>query len=85
MISEEVYHAWKRQKSQVEASEDFSGKVMSRIHNYQQQKTKPLFDLQRFAALISAHPLAKASLIAAGALAGVLRVIFAIHLLLFGS
>ncbi len=78
MKSEEVYDTWKEEKSQIDIREDFTDEVMNQVYQYAQKKRKPLFDVQRLSELISAHPLAKAGLIAAGAVAGFLRVAFVV-------
>lgn len=85
MKKEETYDAWKEQKSQIEIGKGFSDKVMSRIYQYEQKKKKPLLDMQRFIEVISAHPLAKAGIIAIGAITGLVRIAFMIHVLLFGN
>lgn len=78
MKTEEIYNTWKEQKSQIEVGKGFSGKVMSQIYQYEHGKRMPLIDMDRVAELISAHPLAKAGLVAAGAVAGFVRVAFVV-------
>jgi len=82
MKSEEIYNAWKEQKSQIEVSSAFSGRVMNQIYQYEQAKRKPLFDMQRLVDIISAHTLAKAGLVAAGAAMGLVRLMFMILVIL---
>jgi len=82
MKSEEIYNTWKERKSQVEVSSAFSGRVMNQIYQYEQAKRRPLFDIQRLVDIISAHTLAKAGLVAAGAAVGLVRLIFMILVIL---
>ena len=85
MKSEKIYDDWKKQRSHTEVGQNFTDQVMNRVYQYEQTKPKPLFDMQRLIEFISAHPLAKAGLIASGAVAGFVRVAFMIHILLFGN
>ncbi len=85
MIIEDLYNAWKEQKSQTVVGENFTGKVINQVYQYEQTKPKPLFDMQRLTEFISTHSLAKAVLIASAAVAGFVRVAFMIHILLFGN
>ena len=82
MKRQEVYNAWKEKKRQVDISEDFTDETMNQIHQYEQRKRKPLFDIQWFVELVSAHPLAKAGMIAAGAVAGFIRLVFVVYAVL---
>ncbi len=82
MKSEEIYNAWKEQKSQVEIEKNFTDKVMNQVYIYEQNRRKPLFDVQRFFELISAHPLVKAGMIAAGVIAGFIRMAFTVYVFL---
>lgn len=84
MKSEEIYDSWKKQKSLIEVHKDFTDRVMNGIYKYEQKKRKPLFDVQQLVELISAHPLTKAGLIAAGAVIGFFRVGFMIAVILGG-
>ena len=78
MNSDQKYRAWKDQKKQIEVSPHFAKKLMNRVRQYERAKRQPLFDVQQLLEFISVHPLAKAGLIAAGAIAGVVRLIFMI-------
>ncbi|MBA7625715.1 hypothetical protein ES703_33147 [subsurface metagenome] len=82
MKREELYNTWKERKSQIKVSSAFSGKVMSRIYQYERARRRPLFDFQRFVDIISAHTLAKASLVAVGAAVGFVRLMFMILVIL---
>ena len=78
MKRQEVYNAWKERKSQIEISENFTDEVMNQVYQHAQKKRKPMFDVDRLIERISAHPLAQAGLIAAGAVAGFVRVAFVV-------
>lgn len=80
MKSQEIYNAWKEQKSQIEIDTGFSNKVMNLIHQYGQRKKVSLFD--EFIELISAHLLAKIGLIAVGAATGFFRLVFMVIVIL---
>ena len=82
MKSEGIYNTWKERKSRVEVSKTFSDKVMSQIYRYERAKTRPLFDFQWLVDTISAHPLAKAALVTAGAAMGLVRLMFMILVIL---
>lgn len=82
MKSEEVYGTWKEEKNQVDIRENFTDEVMNQVYQYAQKKRKPLFDVQWLIELISAHPLAKAGLVAAGAVTGLIRLAFMIVVIL---
>ena len=82
MNRQEVYNAWKEKKRQVDISEDFTDEMMNQIHQYEQKKSKSLFDMQRLIDVISDHPLAKIGLIAVGAVTGLVRLIFVIIMIL---
>ncbi|HUW17827.1 MAG TPA: hypothetical protein VMW16_00825 [Sedimentisphaerales bacterium] len=83
MKSEEIYHAWKEQKSRVEVGADFCDSVMDQIYRYEGGKKMSLFKSYRLIEVVSAYPVAKAAVIAAGALIGLGRVAFMVHILLF--
>jgi len=82
MKSEKIYDDWKKQRSHVEVGQNFTDQVINQVYQYEQTKPKPLFDMQRLVELISAYPLAKAGLIAIGAIIGLTRVAFMVHILL---
>ena len=79
MKTEEIYNAWKEQKNQMDVDKDFSGKVMSRIYQYEQEKRKPLFGSHRLIELISTRPLGKAAVVTAGALIGFVRMMLVVY------
>ena len=82
MKSEKLYDDWKKQKSQVEVGHDFTEKVMKQVYRCERLKRKPLFDVQRLIEFISAHPLAKAGMVAAGVVAGFIRMAFTVYVFL---
>ena len=82
MKSEKLYDNWKRQRSQVEVGDNFTEKAISRIYQYEQKKRKMFFDMQQLIEFISVHPLAKAALIATGAIAGFVRFLFMVMMIL---
>ncbi len=73
MNNQDIYNTWARQKADIDIDENFSGDVMKQISACEHAKTKPLFDIQKFIEIISNHPLAKASMIAAGLIGGIIR------------
>jgi hypothetical protein len=83
MKREELYDNWKKQRSQVEVGYDFTEKVMNRVYQYEQKRKASLFDIQWLVEAITAHPIAKAGLITIGAIIGLARVAFMVHILLF--
>jgi len=85
MKTEQLYDNWKKLRSQIELGDGFIGDVMNQIYQYERLKRKPLFDVQRFLEFVSVHPIAKAGLIAAGAIGGLVRAALMIHVLLFGN
>ena len=82
MKRQEVYNAWKKQKSQIDIRKNFTDEVMNQVYRYEHKKRKPLFNIQWLVELVSAHPMAKAGLIAAGAVTGLVRLIFIIIMIL---
>ncbi len=82
MKREEIYNQWCDKAKHVKVSPNFSKEVMSKVHHYQQNKNKALFDWNSLLDRITAHKAAKATLIAIGAAAGLLRVLFAAYALL---
>ena len=83
MKNEELYKAWKENKGQIDISEDFSAKVIHRVNFYEENRRKPLFDINRLIEKISASTMAKAAMIAGGAIVGFVRIALMIHTVLF--
>ncbi len=83
MKTDEIYNAWKEQKSQIDVDKGFSEKVMSRIYQYEQQKRRPLFDGHRLIEFISTRPLGKAAVVTTGVLIGFVRMTFVVYAFLW--
>ena len=79
MKSEEIYDAWKERKSQIDLRENFADEVMNQIYQYERDKGRPLFDVQRLIELISAHRFVKAGVVTAGVVTGLVRIIFVVY------
>ena len=79
MKNEERYNAWIENKRQIDIRENFTDVVMNKIYQYERDKRKPLFNSQRLIELISEHRFVKAGLVAAGAVTGVVRIMFVIY------
>jgi len=79
MKRQEIYNAWKETKRQIDISEDFSRQMLNQIYRYEREKRKSLFDGHRLIELISAHRLAKAGLVTAGAVTGFVRIMFVVY------
>ncbi len=83
MKNEELDKAWKENKSRIDISEDFSEKVMHQVNIYEKNRCKPLFDINLLIELISENTMAKAAIIAGGAIVGFVRIAIMIHMVLF--
>ncbi len=79
MKSEETYNAWKERKSQIDIRENFADELMNQIYQYESEKRKPLFDSHRVIELISAHRFVKAGVVTAGAVTGLVRIMFVVY------
>ena len=79
MKSEEIYDAWKGRKSQIDLRGNFADEVMNQIYQYERDKGRPLFDVQRLIELISAHQFVKAGVVTAGVVAGLVRIMFVVY------
>ncbi len=79
MKSEEIYDTWKERKSQIDLRENFADEVMNQIYQYERDKGRPLFDVQRLIELISAHRFVKAGVVTAGVVAGLARIMFVVY------
>jgi len=82
MKKQELYNAWKQNKNQIDIGDDFADETMGRIFDYEQNKFSNLFNTQRLIEYISVHPFVKLSLVTAGGVAGISRVIFTIIMIL---
>ncbi len=79
MKSEEIYKAWKERKSQIDIRENFADEVMNQIYRYEREKRKPLCNGHRLIELISTRPLGKAAVVTAGAVIGLIRIMFVFY------
>lgn len=79
MKSEEIYDAWKERKSQIDLRGNFADEVMNQIYQYERDKGRPLFDVQRLIELISAHRFVKTGVVTAGVVAGLVRIMFVVY------
>ena len=79
MKSEEIFDAWKKRKSQIDLRENFADEVMNQIYQFERDKGRPLFDVQRLIELISAHRFVKAGAVTAGVVVGLVRIIFVVY------
>jgi hypothetical protein len=79
MKSEEIYDAWKKSKSQIDLRKNFAAEVMNQIYQYERDKGRPLFDVQRLIELISAHRFVKAGVVTAGVVTGLVRIMFVVY------
>ncbi len=76
MRSDQIYGQWKKQKRQIEIRRGFSAKAMKRICEYEQSKHS--FALVKVIEFIYTQPLVKVGLVASGAIAGFVRLVFVI-------
>ncbi len=77
-----IYDCWRQKKRHVDVRADFCDRVMDRIHALEREGATRLFGIDRLAALVSLHPMARAALVAAGAFAGVVRLALMINVIL---
>jgi len=83
MKSEKLYDDWKKQRSQIEAGDDFTEKVMNQVYQYEQRRKTSLFDIQWLVETITAHPLVQAAMIVVGAIVGFIRLAIMLHIMLY--
>ncbi len=83
MKSKEVYEIWKTGKRQIEITNGFSDKVIDRIREYEKQRTQYFFAVHRLIEAAFSNPLAKAGMIATGAIVGILRIVFLLYAILW--
>ncbi len=76
MKSDQIHGQWKKQKRQIEIRRGFSSKAMKRICEYEQNKLS--FGLVKVIEFIYTQPLVKVGLVASGAIAGFVRLVFVI-------
>jgi hypothetical protein len=76
MNNNKLYEEWKKHKTKIDIESNLAESVMCRIHQYEQKKDKPLFDIRY---------LIKAAMVVLGAVAGFLRTAVMIYVLLFAT
>jgi hypothetical protein len=80
MNPQEVFDAWKAQKSQGDVSREFTDRVMATVRRREATRVAGgLTPLRN----IAAQPWAKAAAIVMGTLLGLARIVATIHLILF--
>ena len=77
-----IYESWRQEKRQIDVSEDFTGRVMNEVYQWEQSRKNSRFAIERLIELISFHPLAKTGLVVAGAVTGIVRLIIMINAIL---
>jgi len=82
MKDHKVYESWKQAKSQIDISQNFTGRVMNQVYQLEQSRKSRRLKMERLIELISFHPLAKTGLVAVGAATGIVRLIIMIHTIL---
>jgi hypothetical protein len=83
MKNKDIYEIWKTDKKKVDITSDFSVRVMNKIYKYEKQENQGFFAIYRLIDAVFANPFAKVGMIAAGATAGVLRIVFLLYALLW--
>lgn len=79
MNGKDMMKAWKEQRGKIEVNDDFADRVMIQITAREQTKNKFRFDINKIFMRLSAYRPVRASLIAAGALIGLARLIIMIR------
>ena len=74
MKSEEIYNTWIEKRCQVTIPESFTDEVMTKVHSYEQQKYKSLFDQDKLVLFLCRNSFAKAGLCFIGMILGLVRV-----------
>jgi len=82
MKDHEVYESWKQEKGHIDFSQNFTNSVMDQVYQWEQSRKSSRITMERIVELISFHPLAKAGLVAAGAVTGIVRLIIMINAIL---
>lgn len=83
MKNEINFTDWKNQKEPIDVTPHFADNVMNQVVAYEQNKKKPLLNIQPLWEAMAARPFAKAGIITIAALTGLARVAFMIFVLLF--
>lgn len=80
MDKKKLYEIWLEKKSQVEINKSFPDKVMNQVYQYEERPK--WFDIQQLIEIISAHTIIKDGLVAAGVVAGFVRLVVMILVIL---
>ena len=73
---EKAYDTWLEKRRKIEVPHGFSDQVMAGIGEVAKAGSGPVSAASGFVRLVSAHPLAKAAMVVAGALIGIFRILF---------
>lgn len=82
MNAEDKYRAWKDRRREIRIADGFADRVMDQVLQDQRSRARPGTDSQRLLEFVSARPVVKAALVAAGAAVGLLRMALMIHMVL---
>ena len=82
MNTEDIYNAWKEQKSDIAVPSEFADRVMNQINTLEQKKRKSLFNTDKLLEWLSPYPMVKVGLIASGAIIGFIRFLLTIRVVL---
>ncbi len=83
MRSEDVMKAWVESKRGAEIGGDAADRVMGRIFEYEEKKSRPLVDVRGFVEPVFNRIFTKPALVITGLIGGFLRVCFTFYVLLF--
>ena len=78
----EIYHAWKENRRRIEPGPDFTDQVINKIVQYEREKRNTRFDLRSWGDFFISYFPVKAALVAGGTLAGLIRVVVVLRILL---
>jgi len=82
MNAEDKYRAWKDRRREIRIADGFADRVMDQVLQHQRGRPPQRRDSQRLLEFVSARPVVKAALVAAGAAVGLLRMALMIHMVL---
>lgn len=84
MKESKAYESWRQDRRQIEVSQNFTGQVMNKVYQLEQNRQSSPLNIEGLIELISFHPLAKVGLVAIGAVMGIVRLIIMIQTI-FGN
>ena len=73
MKSDEIYEAWKKNRSEIDIGAGLTDDVMRQVRRYESARRRPLIDAQELIERISRRRPARAAVIAAAAITGAVR------------